>query len=46
MEAQAPNDLTSLLLWPAGYIKAWAMRFEEINLIHQCFLSFIKYWYC
>jgi hypothetical protein len=26
MEAQTPVDVTSLLLWPAGYIKEWARK--------------------
>jgi hypothetical protein len=44
MEAQSPVDLTSLVLWPAGYIKPWPWMFEEITLSHLCFLVFIKYW--
>jgi hypothetical protein len=41
MEAQEPVDLTSLLLWPAGYITSWQQLFEEFTEIHQCFLVFI-----
>jgi hypothetical protein len=46
MEAQAPVNLTFLLLWPAGYITLWWQMFEEITLIHQCFLVFMKFGCC
>jgi hypothetical protein len=45
-EAQAPVALTSLLLWPAGYITPWQRMSEEIALVHQCFLVFMKFWCC
>jgi hypothetical protein len=44
MEAQVPVHLTLLLLWPAGYITPWQLMFEEIALIHQCFLVFVMFW--
>jgi hypothetical protein len=43
---QAPVDLTSLFLWPAGYFTPWQQMFEEITLIHQCFLVFMKFGCC
>jgi hypothetical protein len=46
MEAQTTVYLTSLLIWPAGYISPWQQMFEEITWIHQCFLVFMKFWCC
>jgi hypothetical protein len=34
VEAQAFVDLTSLLLWPAGYIKAWEKKVGR-NKLHS-----------
>jgi hypothetical protein len=45
-QAQAPIDVTSLLLGLQGMLNHGQWKFEEINLIHQGFLPFIKYLYC
>jgi hypothetical protein len=38
MEAQAPVDLTAIVLWPAGYTKNHGHGLlEKVNLILQCF---------